>query len=264
MSEDLSLKRCIKLPGRRGKCRWLDLDNFLFPEEFKNIPLKGYKPLSTLVGEFYEILVSKILDAKILKTDPLFSVCPDLEKGKSIIEVKAGGVSGIRIYNEQLAKYNMYRKYGLNVWYALCQHNTGRAFYKRLPDKTYDAALYALSESTACVLIVDIEVLNKIKLQYHDRYYEYQGRSWEFFTIPKTHLFKLVTEPQNALTGYNIGIKNLIITQMFIKDIKIADNLVSTFPITFIMPHTLEYGNINPEELNVIMNKIKKEEEAPF
>ena len=260
----------------RKEWRWLPKNadqETLFPL-LEQTPLYTHRSFASLVGDFYEIVIAALIDAHVLGVNGKIPLCPDLlrRKVKSVIEVKGSGYSGNMISMKQLEKYQELRdeqKY--EIWYALCGYYRDRStreggVLNSLSKKNYAVALQFLAQHTSYALMLDFDIIQKLVTYYGT--YSYPKWDTEYLRISPGKCLKFVNDPGMLLNMLELNRSDYVIIQTYADALRIADNDVIPFPVTFVIKREEQMLNIAPEEFKVLKDiltdKREQEDEVPF
>ena len=241
----------------------------MFPEEQSTLILKNYQALSVLVGDYFEVLNAKIINAHVLGVNGKISICPDLllKKAKTVVEVKGAGVRGCKIHISQLEKYKRLKKKGYEIWYSLNgYYSRYTSMFKSLPERTYSCFLSYLASNTQFSLILDFDVVNALINTEHIVEYEKWNDSWLTKTSKQWMLY--ASNPAGLLNDLGLDVKEYVIIQTYATGLEIEGNIVAPFPVTFIIKREECRISIGLDEFETLRSTLESErefkDETPF
>jgi len=216
--------------------------------------------MNPLIGQFYELLLSKIIDADVLIDDSARSICPDLLlKGKKVVvESKSISCSQINIPQTQLNNYGKLLDDGFDVWYALWKYKSVRSFFKRLHDggnANFISVIKHLITNTTGVIIIDLETL--LALIDKPKYFkEYPDSYGNIYRVGAGIVENFIHNPAEIVA--ELGLKNYIIVQTVLNDVLLNGSPVSPFKVSIVRCRGRKDLSFDASDLSTIKARIKE------
>ena len=255
--------------------------------ELFDLPIKGFKAMSSLIGSFYNAMSAQVLGGEEMTTNNEEPLCPDvfIPRTGEVVEIKASERSNyFSLSRDQLYRYNKVLLEGVPVYYAFIVYSVGgkRPVFKNLPTKTVKSIIDLLADTTRYMVIFDLKTLNELLLRlipetgwgekrYEDTVYvpeEIKG----VFNVKMAMICRFGATPLQALAGEGLLLDDHIVSQTLVSNVQVAGVKIKRFPCVRISNKHQDFDDVKLQDIKWVEGHILSafndesdlEDEAPF